>query len=82
MDSYQNAKRKINDDLYEKSLENKEILPNQIAYGALFFPGFPDEAHGASQLKITLSFGDKIQAVAIDLSAYLERPAFEKTWGY
>ena len=72
VDSYQNAKKKINDDLYEKSLENKEILPNQIAYGALFFPGFPDEAHGASHLKITLSFGDKIQAATIDLLAYTE----------
>ncbi len=71
-DSYQNAKTKINDDLYEKSLENKEILPNQIAYGTLFFPGFPDEARGGSHLKITLSFGDKTQAATIDLSAYLE----------
>tara|TARA_B100000315_G_scaffold8245_1_gene8203 strand:+ start:57730 stop:58479 length:750 start_codon:yes stop_codon:yes gene_type:complete len=71
-DSYQNAKRKINDDLYEKSLENKEILPTQIAYGALFFPGFPDEAHGASHLKITLSFGEKTQAATIDLLSYLE----------
>jgi len=64
---YLKAEKKIQQDLAGKALANKEILPNQIAYGMLFFPGFAEEARDAAQLKITLSFSGTVQSVTIDL---------------
>lgn len=64
---YLEAERKIQRDLADKALENKAILPNQIAYGILFFPGFAEEARDAAQLKLTLSFNGTVQSVTIDL---------------
>jgi hypothetical protein len=67
-DAYMNAKDKVRSDLRQKSLENKQILPNQIGYGVLFFPGFAEEATGATQLKLTLSFDGEVQTVNISLA--------------
>jgi predicted small lipoprotein YifL len=45
------ARREISQDLREKSLENRQIGPNSLAHGFLFFPG---EAPSARQLWLEL----------------------------
>lgn len=47
----EDARREITRDLREKSLENRPIAPNQLAYGIIFFPG---EAASAKQLRLQL----------------------------
>lgn len=64
---YKDARGKIKQDLSQKALMNKEILPNQIGYGMLFFPGFAEEAQDAIQLKLTLSFSGELHSVTLDL---------------
>jgi hypothetical protein len=64
---YKDARGKIKQDLSQKALMNKEILPNQIGYGMLFFPGFAEEAQDATQLKLTLSFSGELHSVTLDL---------------
>jgi hypothetical protein len=64
---YQSARGKIKQDLAQKTLANKQILPNQIGYGMLFFPGFPGEAQSATQLRLTLSFAGETQSITLDL---------------
>ncbi|MBI5559186.1 MAG: hypothetical protein HY885_16305 [Deltaproteobacteria bacterium] len=66
---YQNARGKIKEDLSQKALVNKQILPNQIGYGILFFPGFPEEAQEASRLKLTVTFAGEPHSVTLDLVA-------------
>jgi hypothetical protein len=61
--AYANAKDEIRQDLWSKSLTTRRIQPNQIAYGMLFFPGFPYEAQDAKLLKLSLSFDGKTQIV-------------------
>ncbi|MEW6289138.1 MAG: hypothetical protein AB1545_04700 [Thermodesulfobacteriota bacterium] len=64
---YQDARGKIKKDLSQKALVNKEILPSQLGYGMLFFPGFAEEAQDATQLKLTLSFAGELHSVTLDL---------------
>lgn len=64
---YQDARGKIKKDLSQKALVNKEILPSQLGYGMLFFPGFAEEAQDAVQLKLTLSFSGELHSVTLDL---------------
>lgn len=64
---YQDARGKIKQDLSQKALVNKEILPSQLGYGMLFFPGFAEEAQDAAQLKLTLSFAGELHSVTLDL---------------
>ena len=45
------ARRAISEDLREKSLQNKTILPNTIAYGVLFYPS---EAALSNKLQLYL----------------------------
>lgn len=45
------ARAMISEDLEEKSLQNKAILPHSIAHGFLFFPG---EAKGTGELRLQL----------------------------
>ncbi|MFZ5771874.1 MAG: hypothetical protein ACOY4W_10615 [Thermodesulfobacteriota bacterium] len=66
---YQDARGKIKQDLAQKALVNREILPGQIGYGMLFFPGFAEEAQDAAQLKLTLSFSGELHSVTLDLPA-------------
>lgn len=49
------ARAVISEDLEEKSLENKAILPHSIAHGFIFFPG---EAKGKSELRLQLRVVD------------------------
>lgn len=66
--TYLNSGDKIRDDLATKNLNNDAILPNQIAYGVLFFPGTPGkEAQGASEVRLALSIGDKTKIIKLDL---------------
>jgi hypothetical protein len=64
---YKDARGKIKQDLSQKALVNKEILPSQIGYGMLFFPGFAEEAQDAVQLRLTLSFSGEQHSVILDL---------------
>ena len=64
---YQDARGKIKQDLSQKALVNREILPSQIGYGMLFFPGFAEEAQDAVQLNLTLSFSGELHSVTLDL---------------
>jgi hypothetical protein len=51
--------RTIREDLADKSMQNSSVLPGQIAYGTLFFPGIQgSEAETAQQLRLNLSFDD------------------------
>jgi hypothetical protein len=45
------ARAMISEDLEEKSLQNKAILPHSTAHGFMFFPG---EAKGAGELRLQL----------------------------
>lgn len=59
---------RIRDDILDKRLRNSAVLPQQIAHGVLFFPGTPnEEAHGARELRLALTFGDTRQIVTINL---------------
>jgi len=66
---YQEAKGKIKKDLSQKALVNREVLPGQIGYGMLFFPGFAEEAQDASQLRLTVSLAGEIRTVTFDISS-------------
>jgi uncharacterized protein YcfJ len=62
------AQHLISQDLREKSLQNKTILPGTIAYGILFYPG---EAQGAANLQLLLVETDtgKSHRLKFDLSS-------------
>lgn len=64
---YTEAQKEIKDDLAAKSLQNEDILPSQIAYGILFFPGMSGEAQGARELRLALTIGGKKEIVNIHL---------------
>jgi hypothetical protein len=65
---YMKTKGKIKEDLENKKLENKTILPNQIGYGILFFPGYKEEAASATMLKLSLSFDGQIKTIDIPIT--------------
>ncbi len=67
-DTYAKTGKKIQEDLATKSLRNVAIQPKQIAYGVLFFPGFPaDEAQSASELRLSLTLSNIPKTVIINL---------------
>ena len=64
--SYSESGEKIKDDLASKSLRNQTILPHQIAYGVLFFPGMPgEEADGVKELRLSITIGNTPQVVVL-----------------
>jgi len=69
-EAYAKTGRRIRDDLARKTLKNEEIMPGQIAYGVLFFPGSPDdEANSAKELRLSLDFGSsssRVVTIALD----------------
>ncbi len=69
-DAYARTGRRIRDDLARKTLKNDDIMPGQIAYGVLFFPGFPkDEAASAKELRLSLDFGyssSRVVTISLD----------------
>lgn len=65
---YATGGEKIREDLAAKSLSGGPILPNQIAYGVLFFPGMgTDEAQGATELRLALTINKQTQIVRLPL---------------
>ncbi len=65
---YATSGDKIREDLAAKRLSSAPILPNQIAYGVLFFPGMgKDEAQGATELRLALTIGNQTQIVRLPL---------------
>ncbi len=70
VESYSNAGEKIRDDLASKTLQNVPILPQQIAYGVLFFPGLRgEEAEDARELRLSITMGEKTQVVRLSFPA-------------
>lgn len=65
---YATAGEKIREDIAGKTLSASPILPNQIAYGVIFFPGMgKDEAQGAEELRLSLTIGKQTQIVRLNL---------------
>ena len=63
-DAYAKTGRRIRNDLAQKTLKNEDILPGQIAYGVLFFPGTPgEEASSAKELRLALDLGYSVSKV-------------------
>ncbi|MBA3003074.1 MAG: hypothetical protein FP813_04380 [Desulfurivibrio sp.] len=64
--SYVDSGEKIRDDLAAKTLRNEAILPHQIAYGVLFFPGMPgEEADSVKELRLSVTIGNTPQVVIL-----------------
>lgn len=64
--SYSDSGGKIREDLAAKTLRNEMILPHQIAYGVLFFPGIPgEEADGVKELRLSVTIGNTTQVVVL-----------------
>ena len=61
------ARREIVNDLQEKTLQNKAILPKSMAHGIIFFPG---EAKSAQKLRLKITETDtgQIHIVTFDVS--------------
>lgn len=67
--AYSKTGEKIRDDILAMKLRNDAILPQQIAYGILFFPATPkEEAQGAVELRLSLKIGDTRQIVKLNLA--------------
>ena len=65
--SYSESGDKIKNDLAAKTLRNEAILPHQIAYGVLFFPGMPgEEADGVKELRLSVTIGNTPQVVILN----------------
>jgi hypothetical protein len=64
---YQDARKKIRQGLRDQTLKNQEIMPGQIAYGMIFFPGYDEEAQSTAWLKLTLSFSGDPEPVTLPL---------------
>ena len=58
------ARYRLMDDFEAKSLQNKPIQPNGLAFGFIFFPG---EAKSARLLRLQLEEMDTGRTVAIKL---------------
>lgn len=59
------ARHRVMDDFYDKSLENDAIEPGMIAYGFIFFPG---EAKSARRLRLQLTDAENGDAHTVTLS--------------
>ena len=67
-EAYNSSGEKIKEDLKEKSLKNKAIIPGQLAYGIIFFPGLAGEAEGASELRLGVAIGRIPEVVTLRLA--------------
>ncbi|MFH7326015.1 hypothetical protein [Desulfurivibrio sp. C05AmB] len=65
---YSETGARISRDLAEKSLTSGPILPNQIGYGVLFFPGKSgEEADSAEELRLSIMIGAEQQIIRLPL---------------
>ncbi len=55
---YSDTERKISNDLAEQHIRDKQILPNMITYGFLYFPG---EAKSVKELRLALEVNGKLE---------------------
>jgi len=66
--SYMEGGEKIREDLYNMNMKNQAVLPNEIAYGYLFFPATPgEEAVGAEELRLSITWGNAREIVKLNL---------------
>ncbi len=69
--AYAKTNETVRHDLAGKTLHNDAILPGQIAYGFLFFPGMPEaEAKGAVELRLGLTLGSAARAEVVRLALH------------
>jgi uncharacterized protein YcfJ len=55
---YSDTEKKISDDLAEQHIRDKQILPNMITYGFLYFPG---EAKSVKELRLAIEVNGKLE---------------------
>jgi len=55
---YSDTESKISNDLAERHIRDKQILPNMITYGFLYFPG---EAKSVEELRLALEINGKLE---------------------
>ncbi len=67
---YVSAEEKARDWVYDRALEERKVLPNEIAHGFIFFPGRDKEANSARELRLSLSMGTIKRVVIINLERY------------
>lgn len=65
-DAVNGLEGKIRRDLASKSLRNQRILPGELAYGVLFFPG-QEEALSAQSLRLGIELDSYPQVVSVPL---------------
>ncbi len=66
--AYSDTHDKVKKGMADKGLPNGAIMPGEIAYGFLFFPGTPgDEAKDAAELRLSLHLGEYAQPEIIKL---------------
>lgn len=65
--AYEDSAEQVREDLKEKSLKNKAIVPGQLAYGIIFFPGLAGEAEGARELRLGVAIGRVPEVVTLRL---------------
>jgi hypothetical protein len=56
--AYQNSDEKVATDISEKHIRDKQILPNMITYGYLYFPG---ECKNPLQLRLAIEINGKLE---------------------
>lgn len=58
---------RLRQDLSQKTLKNKPVRQGDLAYGVLFFPGFPEEVKSVTSLRISLRIGPHDRIVEVPL---------------
>lgn len=58
---------RLRKDLSQKTLKNKPIHQGDLAYGVLFFPGFPEEVKSVTSLRLSLRIGPQDRIVEVPL---------------
>ncbi len=62
--AYQNSGEKISNDISEKHIRDKQILPNMITYGYLYFPG---ECKSPNKLRLAMEINGRLEVKNINL---------------
>jgi len=58
---------RLRQDLSQKTLKNRSIKQGDLAYGALFFPGFAEEIQGIVAIRLSLHIGSHDRIVEVPL---------------
>lgn len=62
---YSELDREISQDMLEKSLTQRSIVPGALAHGFLFFPGMKSEAQSVQSLRLRIKTGEESQVISI-----------------